>query len=90
MQQIFEGCEEFIGIRPLILQFIELENEQIEKECEEIGADVREQVIRTMNYLCDLSNGTLRTNARILREFVMNHEDYKKDSIVTEVNFFFF
>ena len=36
------------------------------------------------NFLRLKSSGELTTNAKFIRQFVLNHPDYKKDSIVSE------
>ena len=36
-----------------------------------------------MSFLLDRSKGKIKTGARFIREFVLNHQEYKQDSIVT-------
>lgn len=88
LDEIFNGCEDFQGLKSLILEFVEKNNEIISEESSECGADVLNQVMKTMDYLCDISSGKIKTNATLMREFVMNHPLYKRDSTVPEVIFF--
>lgn len=92
LKDIWEGNEDFIGIANLVSQFLEKNEEEILKENSVVGFDVRKQVQKSIEYLCDISKGVIPTTSTIIRNFVRSHPEYKNDSVLTEVikNFFLF
>lgn len=76
IHEILEGKEsiKFKGVYPLIEEY--MENKKYEKE-------VVEEVRSYLNFLLMRAKGQIKTGARIIRDFVMSHPDYKQDSIIT-------
>ncbi|ODV97311.1 hypothetical protein PACTADRAFT_49044 [Pachysolen tannophilus NRRL Y-2460] len=82
LNQIINGSNEFIGLIPLIEKFL---NEELFKSATE------EQLFKIRTYLKLVSyraSGEIPTTAKYIRNFVLNHPNYAKDSIVSkEINF---
>jgi glutamate--cysteine ligase catalytic subunit len=73
MDELFSGCDAFAGFIPLVERFIR----------EEGLSDPRfEQYI---DLIRRRSNGSLQTTAAFLREFVVQHPAYQRDSVVPPV-----
>lgn len=89
MNEIFNGCEDFQGLKDLVEQFLEHNKDEVEIEAKEVGFKIAEQVLRTTQYLCDISSGKVPTNSSIMREFILKHPKYNKDSEINEVRIFF-
>lgn len=85
IKEIFNGSEGFIGFKNLVEIFLVKNSEEIEEESLNVGYDVKEQVIKTLQFFCDLSKGDIPTSASILRKFVIGHPEYKKDSVLSQV-----
>jgi len=80
IKDIMHGCTNpsFPGILPLVDKFI-TENA------------TPEQAVALRNYVSVVgkrADGSLKTNARWMRDFVAAHPEYKKDSIVSQPVFF--
>lgn len=76
LYEILEGKPEinFKGIYPLIEEFMADKN---------YGKEQVSQVRLFLNFLLERSKGEVRTGARFIRDFVLNHPDYKHDSIIS-------
>ena len=85
IKEIVSGKGDFIGIIGAVEKFIELKKENLNSEQEKTGKCPTEQIRATFDYLFRLSTGEVPTNSRILRDFVLNHPEYKNDSIANLV-----
>jgi glutamate--cysteine ligase catalytic subunit len=79
IDQIMTGTEEMPGICNLIDQYLDQEP---------ISQATRSVLKSQVNLIRERANGTRKTNAAWIREFVMNHPGYKHDSVITpEMNY---
>lgn len=53
-------------------------------EWKEYPTKDRTKITEYLNYLSDRANGTIKTGARFMRDFVRSHPNYKFDSFVPE------
>lgn len=75
MNEIFNGSDDFPGLIPLIKQYLNSVDIDIDTSC------------TIQNYLKLISkraSGAEPTIAKSIRNFVTNHPDYKQDSVVSE------
>ncbi|GAB1605628.1 glutamate--cysteine ligase catalytic subunit-like [Argonauta hians] len=75
INEIFNGKEDYPGLLPLIHQYLDTIS---------LDADTRPVLNRYLNFISDKAAGKIMTMAQWTRQFVRNHEDYKKDSVVNE------
>ena len=61
------------GIYPLIEEYL---------KDQQYGENVVNQIRVYLNFLLRRAKGEIKTGARIIRDFVMSHPEYKHDSIV--------
>jgi len=81
ISEIIEGkpSENYKGLLPRM-------KEIIEKEATLKGE--KEEVMGYLGFLKDRARGKYKTGAKFIREYILNHKDYKKDSIITpEINY---
>ncbi|UJR07542.1 hypothetical protein I4U23_011830 [Adineta vaga] len=76
MNEIINGNKAFSGLVPLTRQYI--------GEREDIDADTRFTIEQYLLLVSKRASGTLLTNASWIRQFVLSHPLYKKDSVVSE------
>lgn len=69
------GSGAFPGLLPLVETYLNSMNIDVETRC---------NLARYLLLVKRRANGSLWTTAKWLREFVKNHKDYKKDSVVSE------
>ena len=72
-QQSMEGG--FPGLIPLVESYLNSMNVDVETRCE---------LARYLDLIRKRADGTLWTTAKWIRNFVRNHPEYKKDSVVNE------
>ena len=81
LEEILEGKKEvnYKGLLPIMKKLI-AEDDSNEYE--------KEKVIEYLDFLRDRARGKYKTGAKLIRDFVMNHDDYKKDSVISpKVNY---
>ncbi|KAF6034880.1 gcs-1 [Bugula neritina] len=80
IDEIINGhADKFTGLIPFILDYM---------DNIEIDVDTRCTVSRYLDLISKRASGKLQTTARYIRNFVANHPDYKKDSVVSqEINY---
>ena len=71
-----EGNGHFPGLIPLVESYLDSVNVDVTTRCE---------LARYLDLIRKRANGTLWTAARWIREFVASHEEYKQDSVVSEI-----
>ncbi|KAG2207704.1 hypothetical protein INT47_011824 [Mucor saturninus] len=75
MNEIINGKEnEFPGLMPLIYSYLNSTNIDIETRC---------KISSYLSLISKRASGELMTGAAYIRQFVMNHPAYKKDSVVS-------
>lgn len=82
LDQIFNGCEEFVGLIPLVEKYIaeDLTPTATEEESFKLSIYLKLISLRAL--------GEIPTTARFIRDFVLKHPSYAKDSVVSdEINF---
>ncbi|CAD5212834.1 unnamed protein product [Bursaphelenchus okinawaensis] len=76
INQIINGDgKEFPGLVPLIRQFL---------DGADVDVDTRCTITQYLNFIQKRASGEIQTLAHWMREFVQEHPDYKKDSIVPD------
>eukprot|EP00761_Pharyngomonas_kirbyi_P000677 gb/GECH01000677.1/.p1 GENE.gb/GECH01000677.1/~~gb/GECH01000677.1/.p1 ORF type:complete len:615 (+),score=87.57 gb/GECH01000677.1/:1-1845(+) len=75
MNEIFNGSEEFIGLVPLVEQYLDSVH---------VDVETRMQLDRYLALIRRRASGDLKTTARYMRDFVRNHPKYRKDSVVSD------
>ncbi|OLY79607.1 Glutamate-cysteine ligase catalytic subunit [Smittium mucronatum] len=65
----------FPGLLPIVQNYLDSCNIDIES---------LSKLNKYLDFIKLRSSGALKTNARFFRDFVMNHPDYKNDSVVSE------
>jgi glutamate--cysteine ligase catalytic subunit len=68
--------EGFPGLIPLVESYLDSVNVDVETRCE---------LARYLDFIRGRASGALWTGARWIRHFVRQHEDYKRDSVVSEL-----
>jgi glutamate--cysteine ligase catalytic subunit len=72
--EILTGKDEFMGLMPLILEFCKIQKYD-EKHVTHI-----EHII---NFIVARSKGEVPTGARFIRDYILKHPFYKKDSKIS-------
>jgi glutamate--cysteine ligase catalytic subunit len=76
LEEIICGCDDYIGLLPLMYEYIEdVYNKEEEKKI----------MYKHLKFIEMRAKGLLWTDAKYIRNFVLNHPKYNKDSIVTHV-----
>uniref|UniRef100_A0A0B7A460 Glutamate--cysteine ligase n=1 Tax=Arion vulgaris TaxID=1028688 RepID=A0A0B7A460_9EUPU len=75
IQEIFYGKGDFPGLLPLISLYM---------DSMEIDVDSRCTITQYLMLIGQRASGVLDTSAKWMRNYVMNHEEYKHDSVVSE------
>jgi glutamate--cysteine ligase catalytic subunit len=77
MHEIFKGKSEvgYYGLFPLFDEFMKVKNFPMDKQME---------IKIYLDFLMARAKGEVKTDARFIREFVMNHPKYEKDSVVSD------
>lgn len=68
--------EEFVGLVPLLRQYLE--------SVEDIDVDTSCTIAQYLDFIENRASGKLLTTAQWMRNFVLRHPDYKKDSVVSD------
>jgi glutamate--cysteine ligase catalytic subunit len=82
LEELMLGGESHQGFKGLIEKFIELNKDFLKKESARIGEDIIQTIWECFDFFLKRSSGKLLTSAALIRKFVMNHKDYKGDSVV--------
>lgn len=69
----------------LIQQFIKANMSKMVAELKEFGSSPLKQIKATFDYLYKISTGEIPTGAKLIRDFIRNHPNYKFDSLADEV-----
>ena len=77
IHEIINGCEDYFGLIPMLKTYVEKHEEVVEK---------KKIYYEHLDFVSKRASGQLMTGAKFQRNFVQNHEDYKNDSVVSEVN----
>ena len=85
IQEIFEGKGDYVGLNSILETYIEKNSSKFSEEAGKNSADPILQARTTFKFFRALASGEVKTTARRLREFLLNHEEYKNDSILTKV-----
>lgn len=72
---IINGSDDFPGLIPVVEAYLDSMNVDVATRCE---------LQRYLNLIRDRASGKLWTAAKWIREFVREHPDYKKDSVVSD------
>ena len=80
----FEGNQNFSGMKPLIAAYIELNEKEIEAESKKLGYDLKKRIWDVYGFYVARAKGEIMSNARFIRNFVLNHKAYKHDSLVCD------
>lgn len=75
IKEIFCGNDEFLGLLGFIDKYL--------KEVVGCCPERYEEIAVYLNLIRKRANGELPTGAKFLRNFIRNHADYRKDSIIT-------
>lgn len=77
IDEIFNGSKEknFQGLIQLVTEYL---------NTVEVNASTMCTLTKYLDFLSKKASGKVRTNARFMRDFVVTHPSYNKDSIVTE------
>ena len=85
--EIFNGCDSFEGLIPIVDRYLEetkkVEHDGQPPEEQKRWLESRKRVSAYLELLRRRANGKLKTVAQFLRDFVLNHPTYNKDSKVT-------
>lgn len=73
LNDIFNGCSMFKGFIPIVKEYI----------IEEFG-EIPKHIQIYLDLISGRADGSILTTATFMRNQIMNHEDYKNDSIVPE------
>lgn len=82
--EFFEGNETFAGIKALINAYLDVNAVSITEESANLGYDLTRRVWDVYNFYVARARGEIVSNARFIRNFVLNHKSYKQDSIVSD------
>ena len=82
--ELFEGNEEFDGLKILIEAFINVNKAVIIKESNEHNYSIEEIIWDVYNFYVARCRGDLMNNARFFRHIVRTHPEYKFDSIIPD------
>ena len=75
IHEILEGKGKFPGMWTLIRKFMDIQN---------YSPDHKNQVEQILDFLLARAKGEVPTGARFIREYVLKHPLYKKDSIISK------
>ena len=92
LNEIFNGNSNFEGLIPIVERYIEQSKEaeytNASEEEKKQWTSAHKRIKAYLELLRRRANGTLKTTAQFLRDFVLNHPTYNKDSRVTpEINY---
>lgn len=77
INQIINGCEDFVGIMPILCHYVESLNDGSNTE-------LIEKINRYLKLISDRASQKAKTTARLMRDFVDKHPKYAHDSIVSD------
>ncbi|CAM2724594.1 unnamed protein product [Rotaria socialis] len=76
IDEIINGSNNFIGLKSLILNYL--------NSFEDIDRLTRVTIENYLQFISERAKGTILTNAMWIRQFVLNHQLYKHDSVVSD------
>ncbi len=76
LDQIMNGDGDFKGLIPILTEYL---------RDIEVDTSTMCTLSRYLGLLKKRASGQLKTNAKYMRDFVLSHPDYKKDSKVSEI-----
>ncbi|GMM46602.1 hypothetical protein DAPK24_031770 [Pichia kluyveri] len=77
LNDIFNGSNEFKGLIPIVKEYVEIEFKDISK--------IQQNKLNAyLELISGRASGKILTTATFFRNFINNHKDYQKDSIVPE------
>ncbi len=74
--QVINGTTDFVGVAPLIDQYLD-------DQCD-LTKEERSRIDRYVNFVKDRASGKTRTISKWMREFVAAHPEYQKDSKISK------
>lgn len=77
VDEIMNGSESFPGLIPLIKKYLKSMEVDVDTQC---------TINHYLNLISKRAKGEFLTTATWIRNFVLNHPDYKKDSKVSQYN----
>jgi len=75
LDDIFNGTKKNLGLIPRIRHYL---------DDLEMGTDERQKLEKYLEFISMKASGKLLTTATYMRQFVMNHNDYHKDSVISD------
>lgn len=78
IDEIINGSADFPGMIPLINQYLN------SMEDMDLDVDTRCTISNYLNLISHRASGKSETTARWMRTFVLHHQDYKQDSVVSD------
>lgn len=82
--EFLEGNSEFSGMKALINAYLDVNNNEINNESERLGYELKKRVWDVYNFYVARAKREIMSNARFIRNIVLNHKAYKHDSIVSD------
>jgi glutamate--cysteine ligase catalytic subunit len=82
LDEIVNGCDTFPGLVHIVQQHL-YDHFNLTKEDISPGGS-KERLYYYLQLVSKRASGELRTGARFIRDFIVNHDDYMKDSNVSE------
>lgn len=80
--EFFEGSESFDGMKALIAAYLDVNAQSIADESKNLGYDLPKRVWDVYGFYVARAKRELVSNARFIRQFVLQHPLYKQDSVV--------
>ncbi|ODV86821.1 hypothetical protein CANARDRAFT_6389 [[Candida] arabinofermentans NRRL YB-2248] len=77
LNEIFNGCDEFEGLISIVEKYI---NETFKDEKDKVNGKLS-MYLKLVSYR---SSGKIKTTAKFIRDFVINHKSYEHDSVVND------
>ena len=84
MAELLLGNSEFDGLKKLFEAFIEVNIKRLNDDSKKLGHCVIHRIWYVFNFYVARSKGEILSNSAFIKEFVMNHPDYKNDSNVSD------
>lgn len=77
VNEIFNGCSTFVGLIPLVEQHLQ--------SYFKLSKDSNSKIFTYLLFIKLRSSGKIPTTSKFIRDFVINHSEYKHDSKVSEL-----
>ena len=82
--EFLEGNSKFSGVKALINAYIELNDKEINIESKKLGYDLKKRIWDIYSFYVARAKREIVSNARFIRNFVLNHKAYNNDSMVSD------